>query len=858
MMPPLAHPRPSAQGHPNGVQLGGLGTGRIELGREGRLSLAAITNNWQRLLADLEGAFFGLRVEDPDFPGAPRFRLLQAQGLDGFPGSRVAYSGTHPAAEVEYAGAADDGVDVRLTAFGPLVPHDPAASSTPGSVFIFRIHNTTDRTLRVDLSFSWEHLIGCGGTGRRGLALQSDRTGNIIEPWRGECGDGGLLFTGENPSRNERTSGEMVLATQPPRGAEIHLLQFWNILSDRPAVLAALAAGERPPSFDGGPLAMREAATQARKAAPPSWDDPDPRFGGAREGLEGAIHPAGTVIVSLTVEPRAEAEIPFSLAWRVPALTALDQPGIDHSHFHAKLHPTAGSAAETLLRDPQALLERVRAPHRHIRGGSLPDWLANKVLNDHTAVTTNSIVTAKGDLYTLEASPMMFGALGTLDQRLVAHPGYSLFFPDLNRTELRTFARLQAEDGSLPHFNGNAHTAFGSAAVEYGETGWPDLACSFIIQCFRDWRETGEAAFIGEMQPHIDRAADWLLAADRDGDGVPEGGSSWDIEHYPGCFIATATVWMATLRILQTLAEAKADRLAAARFAECRHRAAATVESMWRGTHYLKCLDTTTGQASDDVFLGQLAGEWVVRSLGLPGVLPPARVRTVLQTLYRLAGDRNRYRLMPIQTRPDGSLPDRKYAWHAWPQYGLVFVDCLAFLAGLPAEALSSVEAFDHVVREVNRTPWATTLWHDARDGRPDFGSFMGLDWYMNTPASWWLLGALSGFAMDEPGGVLTVGPPPPFAANAEGARVLPVVTPRFWATVRWEADGFLVFHLERVFRGETVVVSTVRLRDPAADDLDGLYREIPLENPLSLQAGGSLRVHTGEERQTGMSVSLS
>ncbi len=841
-MPFPAHIRPAAEDHPNGVQLGGLGAGRVELGREGRLTLAGITNNWQRLLAGLEGAFFALRVERP--PGGPSaFRLLQARGLDGFQGSKVDYSGAHPVAEVVYRPGADDGVEARLVAFGPLVPHESETASTPGAVFGFRIQNRMDRPARIDLSFSWEHLLGCGGVGRRGMALRSDRTGNVIEPWRGGGGAGGLLFTGGHAGQDPRTRGAMVLAAARPPGARLWLLQFWNFLADRPAVLAALAEGRLPERFDGGSLGEREAVARERRSNPPSWDDPDPRFGGGREGLEGAVHPAGTVGVTVDIEARGEVEVPFVLAWRTPALTALDQPGLDHGHLHAGLYADAGAVAEALLRDPRGLLERVRAPHRHIRSGGLPPWLADKILNDHTAVTTNSIITGSGDLYTLESSPMMFGALGTLDQRLVAHPGYSLFYPDLNRTELRTFARLQAADGSLPHFNGNAHTAFGSADVEYGVTGWPDLACSFIIQCFRDWRETGEPAFLQEMRPHIDCAADWLMAADRDGDGVPEGGSSWDIEHYPGCFIATATLWMATLRVLEALATAEADTAAEERFAERRRRAAATVESMWTGTHYLKCLDPATGQSSDDVFLGQLAGEWVVRSLGLPGVLPPERVRTVLRTLYRLAGDRSRYRLMPIQTRPDGSLPDRKYAWHAWPQYGLVFVDCLAFLAGMPEVALASVEAFDRVVREVNKTPWATTLWHDARDGRPDFGAFMGLDWYMNTPASWWLLGALAGFTMNEPGETLTVGPPPPVPAGADGARELPVVTPRFWATLRWEADGEIIFCVKQIFRGESVNVSEVWMREPASNSAETLYRKLPMERPARLREGAAVRL---------------
>lgn len=460
-------------------------------------------------------------------------------------------------------------------------------------------------------------------------------------------------------------------------------------------------------------------------------------------------------------------------------------------------------------------------------------------------------MTRSGDLYTLEASPMMFGALGTLDQRLVSHPGFSLFYPGLNRTELRTFARLQGADGSLPHFNGNAHTALGSAGVEYGTTGWPDLACSFLIQCYRDWRETGDTAFLEEMRPAMERAASWLIAADRDGDGIPEGGSSWDIEHYPGCFIATATVWMATLRILQDLAVRFGETADATRYGTRLALASATVESMWTGSCYLKCSDPVSGTRSDDVFVGQLAGEWIVRQLGLDPVLPEARVRTALDTLYRLNGNRDRYRLMPIQVRPDGSLPDRKYAWHAWPQYSMVFVDCLALHLGLYEEAMGSIAGFDRVVRETNRTPWATTLWHDARTGQPDFECFTGRDWYMNTPATWWVLSALSGFTPDEPESSLSLGPVIPSGRS----RVrYPLVSPRFWGTVELEktADRLaVVLRVEKVFGTRSVPLRSVRWRAPIAEarmrgetialEARGAGTVLHLASTISLGPGESL-----------------
>lgn len=809
-------------GHPNGVQLGGLGAGRIELGRNGRITLAAFTHNPQRLLAGLEGTFFTLRTTGPL---GETFHLLQEESLEGFPGAEVDYRGRHPVADVTYR-LHDAPCEVSLRAFCPLIPHKLDDSIFPGAHFRFRLRNTSPEPIGVRLGFSWEHLSGCGGGGNRGLSLRCNRDGNQIQPWVDHNHHGLHFAAGSTQAPNHR--GDMMLIVRPPDNARAWALQNWNVLLDRPALLQALAAGEVPDRFDGGDLPTLLEAHRRRQASPPSWDDPDPRFGGGRGGIEGSVHPAGVLGVELQLAPGESADIPYALTWHFPNFTCGEE--FKGSLYVKRFSDAAASALELLDRAEELEADTLRL-HETLDASELPPWLCDKLINDQTALTTNTLIDAGGDLYTLEAAPMMFGALGTLDQRLVSHPGTSWFFPDLNRSELRCFARLQDPDGSLPHFNGNAHTALGSSDVEYGRTGWPDLACSFILQVYRDWVDTGEEAFLQEMRPHIDRAADWLLAADRDGDGVPEGGSSWDIEHYPGCFIATATVWLATLRVLEDLTSRANGNPQP--FQNAFAKASDTVASMWTGTHYLKCLDPVTGQSNDDVFVGQLAGEWIVRQLALPHVLPPENVRTALETIYRLNGDPNRYALMPIQVRADGTLPNRKYAWHAWPQYSMVFVDCLALYMGLREPALANLRAFDHAVREINQTPWATTLWHDARTGRPDFESFMGLDWYMNTPAAWWVLPAMSGALLHIPDETLIVNLPP------EGESNLPLLTPRCHGRIHMKTQGTestLTLHLDRVFRGESLRIRRCRFRNT-----DGDFQDLPINPPRDVLPGESL-----------------
>ncbi len=832
-------------GHPNGVQLGGIGTGRIELGRTGRITIAALTDTWQRLLSGMRGTFFALRTTTAS---GSVFRLLQEGGQAGYPGCQtVTYRGRHPVAEVAYADPALP-VSVALTAFAPLVPHDLERSTIPGAMLVFRLVNPSAEAVEVDLAISWEHVLGCGGAGKDG-SLATSRTGNRITPWIGASG-GGLRCTTRTVAEGMPPNhvGECVLAADAPAGFSLHAFQNWNVLVDEAGVLAALAEGRPDPLFDAGLLTVLNAKQKQKQGAPPpSWDDPDTRFGGSRVGVEGRVHPAGVLIVRGRIAAGATVEIPCCLAWRVPHHRVRDQQ-VDHGRAAAHW-PDAGAVAERLLSGWREDLAATRALADQLDRSDLPGWLADKLLNDLTPVTTNSILTASGELYTLEASPMMEGALGTLDQRLVSHPGWSLFWPELNRRELASFAKLQADDGSLSHFNGNAHLALGSSAVPYGVTRWPDLACSFIIQVYRDWRETGDETACTAMWPHVERAVGFLLAADLDGDGVPEGGSSWDIEHYPGCFVATASLFLATLRVLEDFAprRGRADLLPAVRAIQA--KAEATMQAMWTGSYYRKYLSTTG--ASDEVFIGQLEGEWAVQSLGLASILPRDQIITAAQTLYRVLGD-GRYHLMPIQARADGSLPPRRYLWHAWPQYGMVFLDCTAIHHGL-AEGLASVQRFDACVRERNRTPWATTLWFDARTGQPDFG-FAGLDWYMNAPAVWFVLQALNGVSPDEPARSLTLGG----AWPDEGTRRLPVVTPRWWGTLAQTGGDQrrAVLTIDRFHRGDRLELASVRWRGKTvprliaidgrqitftAGTLAGDQVQLTFTVPVQIRTGGNL-----------------
>lgn len=759
-------------GYPTGVPLGGIGTGILEMRSDGRLGTVCCNNNWAVPMTDTPGIFFAIQLKNRD--GEEEIRLLQSGGEGVWRGmDRVNYRAEFPFAKVTYA-SVNPVFTMDLTAFGSLIPHNYADSSIPGTRFEFCFRNSERSSISFKLYLSWEHLSGCG-------ALQNgtksfDRDGNRILTVEEE-GYVGLLFLPGNGKKAPINSlGEYALLAEKCGQSKISC-HCWNVL-------------------DG-----QEGFWKAIKKEFPAR---------VPEGREGEYHPAGVLAIEITLGPGEHLILPVALSWYMPRHfaggyaemneemrlrlapmhkeekqeEALDEI-INYGHFYENRFDSAKEVAEYLLKNGNRLKKGSGELAAFLSETDLPEWLVHKLINDDAPLACNSILTRDGTLATLEACRGMGGAVGTNDQRLISHAAYQLFYPKLNRTELGLFARIQADDGHIPHFCGNVHQSIGSSNVSYGDTLWPDLSCSFIVQCWRDYMCTGDKTFFLSMLPHIRRAYEWLKTADQDGDGVPEGGSTWDVEPHEGLFSYTGSVWLATLRVLEQIAQVQGNDGWKKEVGEWFTKAQKSVTALYQGGYFQKLYNPLTGKGSDEIFVGQAAGEWIVRLLGLESVLPENMVKSALYTIYRNNADTSRYTLAPIKVTKEGELVDRSCAEQAWPQYTMVFVDCLALYLGME-EGMQNLRHFDRVVTELIQTPCTTTLWHNAVTGLPNWGS---IDRYMNTPAIWFVLNALTGFhpALHENAVVL----------NLEGygftiADTLPLTASAFWAkmTVKSKSAG--------------------------------------------------------------------
>lgn len=756
-------------GYPTGVPLGGIGTGIIELRSDGRVGTVICNHNWSHPFTETPGCFFAVKLKNG--AGKEEVRLLQ-DGEDGMLRGmdRVRFQAEYPFAKATYT-CIDPAFAAELTAFCPNVPHDREDSSVPGAKLEFALHNYERTPVTYQLYISWEHLSGCGAL-PDGTVI-CDRTGNRITTVSDQNNTGLLFLPGTGAEALPNSIGEYALLTKHQEKVKTSL-HWWNVLDGQEGFLKAI---EEDFAVADGDVPL---------------------------GAEGSCHPAGVLEFEISLNPGERVVLPVALSWYLPHHFAGGAAGMDDEmrkrlapmlekeencsytdgetkdfgHFYNNRFSGAKEVAQYLLEHGVELEKKSRELSDFLKKTDLPEWLAKKLVNDDAPLSCNSILTKDGTLATLEAARGMGGALGTNDQRLVAHAAYQLFFPKLNRTELRLFAKVQAEDGHIPHFCGNVHQDIGSCQVSYGDTQWPDLSCSFIFQCWRDYQCTGDSSFFMEMLPHIRRAYEWLKRADQDKDGVPEGGSTWDVEPHEGLFSFTGSIWLATLRILEKAAEKIGDAQWKAETQEWFAKAQKSVLALYNGEYFNMLHNPVNGKTSDDIFVGQAAGEWMVRLLGLESVLPEKMVRSSLKAIYRTAANPDNYMLAPIKVTKEGNLVQRDCAEQAWPQYTMVYTDCLAMYLGMD-EGMKNLRHFDEVVTELIKAPCTTTLWHNAVTGLPNWGS---IDRYMNTPAVWFVLNALTGFhpALAEKAIHLDIG-----GYGFERGAVLPLISTNFWATAQ-------------------------------------------------------------------------
>ena len=747
---------------PTGIPLGGIGCGKVDLCRDGRFRNFSANNNQDMPLeepAGLGGAYLAVTCA-----GETR-SLASSPVADAQPCSELSFQGRFPQAELS-APDCLPGLQVTVTASGAFCPHDLRRSCIPGMLVRWRLKNAGEKELKARCEFHWPNLIGQGG----GIGQEETDIGK---------GDGIYCYWEETEGRKEL----------PAETHEYVAVRF-------------VREGK----------CERESSSGEHLLVVARRDGVEP----ASEAGDGCGCVSGEVVIA----PGSEEVLDMALIWAMPHWT--DTKGTDRGHLWQEHFSDADEMAREVLASADEIFEQAGSLAHLLDQTSLPDWLKARLSNCNYPLVTNSVLYRDGRFSINEGPTEMSGCYGTIDQRLGAHPGTQLFFPELNAQELSQFAAYQSPNGGINHDLGAGHLESGPR-----DQPWPDIPCSFIIQTARHAWSTGDEAFEDEMWPRARQAllrhSEWA----EEGKGVAQVGfglgTSYDGYHYEGTTPYLGTLWLAALAVIEEWAKRKDDTELLPRIEQWR---AAAIERMdadiWNGQFYVTC-GQAGGPRRETSHAGQLAGQFYSRMLTGRDVLPPERLGPCVEALMNLNGS-HRFAVPPDEVTPEGE-SDVMFGW-------LPYVEafCLPAAASIGDERV--MEVWERMIRSMDQDGERlcdTRLMYRPSTGEPSWGSY-----YMTAPASWLVYDALLDFAYWPGEGVLRLHP------RLRGK--LAVIHPLWWGLAE-VGDDEISLRIERVFNSKPLHVRCIELRSPAPESPSlRRYKRKELPEPVNVSPGAEMR----------------
>lgn len=758
--------------------LGGIGTGNVSLGVRGQFRDWELFNHPGKGI-DLPYAFVGIHcaqndtavtrvIEAERTPPHTNWSGLEPTTTGGLPRlDDVEFTGTYPIAELTFEDA-DLPVDVSLDAYTPFIPLNPADSGIPCAILEYTVRNPTPEPVDVSLVGSLPNVMGYLGEERiTNPRLEHPDLGGNNNTVRSTDGLVGLHFTTGRYDPSHRRFGEMSLC----------------FLGTGEADITHKAAWERGDWWNGYQLFWDDFRAGGR-LEPNSYPEP------SEEGRADV----GSIATSFDLEPGGERTVRMVISWFLP-----NRPERWNAMYTSSGDGCCGDGCEQTVRNHYAT--------RFDGAWDVAEYVATEYdrLRDRTDAFSDAFFDSTVPTYVLDAvSSQLSVARSTTcmwfdDGRFLGFEGctdqqgccegtcthvwnyaqsLARFFPSLER-EMRRIDFEESTDEA-------GRMAFRTPLPFDGDpVGVPaaDGQMGTVMRLYRDWRYSGDDAFLERLWPHAKRALEFAFEEwDPDASGVMTEAqhNTYDIEFY-GPNTMMGTWYLGALLAGAEMARAMGDRAAADRYETVFERGRVALdETCWNGEYYEQALDDVDEhdyQYGTGCLIDQVVGDWFARMEDLGETLPDARVTDALQALFEhnflaeFSGHHNCNRTYALNddagllmcTWPRGGRPRISFPYCDEVMSGFAYQAAAHMIeAGLIDEGLTVTNAIRERHDGVKRNPW---------------NEFECGNHYARTMANWAVYEAFCGYDVDLTGRTDEM--------NEYGFTADPVVVP---------ADGFTGF----------------------------------------------------------------
>ena len=637
----------------SGIALGGIGTGSIELRKDGNFYNWAIFNNQPRGTGpifelpdlphtDLEDSLLFFLVRYKVKGEQPKLKILQLNnGLreGGLEGIAYYYPWMSGVEQIDYAARfpfvnmrfkdSEMPFDIEMDAFSPFIPHDAKHSSLPVIYFDFKVKSKIDQPVEVAIVGTLRNLVGYDEVMKY---FKSDQ--KVTSEYKYFLHDVGGM------DKAQSTYGQMGLGALG--GDEVSYYLGWE---HKHPYYEKLLVNAHFPNIDD--TSNRNIKTKEGQEI------------GRTGGRSNDQRCFSSIAVSQTLKGKSEMEGQFFMNWYFPnAYGAIydrkdlgpNRPLKSRYTHGLKKTKRTGHYYENFFDSYQALTDYciqqsadLRKRTRHFMEGMYATttdlYILDQVNSHFNTFVTSSTFTKAGNFGIREGltPSKSWGPNITADVSLYGSVMILSLFPELAKNTMRLHRNLQTEEGSIHHGLGYDldYTQNGTFGVNHRV----DLTPNYIQMVLRDYLWTNDKAYLEEMWPSVKKGIDFVLRElDKDGDQMPDmHGIMCSYDNFPmyGLAAYLQSQWVAAMSLASIAAKDLGEKQLGKQYQEIAERGKKLMETyLWNGKYFRLANDYHGDKGKDEGCLtDQLVGQWVAHTAGLGRFWSEEKIRTALQSV---------------------------------------------------------------------------------------------------------------------------------------------------------------------------------------------------------------------------------
>ena len=637
----------------SGVALGGIGTGSIELRKDGNFYNWSIFNNYPLGT----GPHFDLPAWPGDSPEAsylfflvryqvegesPKMKILQLNdtlgegGMDGilyyYPWmsgvDQIEYAGRFPFVNIRYTDS-EMPLEIELEAFSPFIPHDVKNSSLPLIYFNFNIRSKSDKPVDVLLIGTLRNLVGYDEINKYFISDMVDQPNHKF-----------FLQTVGGMDTQRSSYGHMGLGAIG--GDEVSYYLGW---AHKHPYYEKLLVSKRFSNFDD--TANRN--TKTEDGQPIAWlvrDVNDQKLNssiGVNKRLGKGEEFQSTMMMSWYFPNRYGAVNDGKKRANNKPVAGSYEVGIKPTkligHYYQRNFSSIKEVVSYGFSEYKTLRDRSLHFLQGLYATSVDQFILDQINAQCNTFATSSTLTKAGKFGIREglSASKSWGPNVTIDVSLYGSVMVLGLFPELQKNMMRAHRDLQTPNGEIHH--GLGYDLDFTQNGTWGVFHRVDLVPNYIQLVLRDYFWTNDLDYLKEMWPSVKKGIQYVLKErDKNGDQMPDmEGIMCSYDNFPMYGLASyiQSQWIVALQLAARAAKDMGESSLQQEYQRIADKGKQLMEDkLWNGAYFRLANDYNGEKGIDEGCLtDQLVGQWVAHCAGVGHILSPEKVKLAIQNI---------------------------------------------------------------------------------------------------------------------------------------------------------------------------------------------------------------------------------